>query len=709
MLSSTVLLPARQGLTLLLLSVLPASLSGQRDTTGALPPRLEELVEDFVLQEAGEGDFSFNALFEALEHYRTYPLDLNRAGETQLRELRLLDDRQIAALLRYRQQAGPLIALYELQAVPGFDLETIRRLLPFVTIDGDLQDFQVPLPRLFRKGKNELFLRWQRILEAQRGYQPPPPGTSPARYRGDPNYLYLRFRHRYSNRLSAGFTAEKDRGEEFFGGSNPQGFDFYSAHLYLRDYWRRLRTLAIGDFNVSFGQGLLLFSGFGAGKGSATTAIKRSGRPITPYASVNEAAFMRGAAATLAFGRHFEVTAFASSRRRDGNLAEADSSRSGGPLSSITSLGSSGLHRTPGEIEDERVLRQRSAGGRLYYRGRRGHLAFNLLYEQLDRELRPRPHLYNHFYFRGTSLLNGSLDYAAIHQNLHFFGETALDGDGSIATLNGLLIGLDRRADLALLFRHYPRHYTALNANPFGESSGGRNETGLYLGLEVRPARRWTLNAYFDAWRHPWLRFNADAPSRGWEFRSRLTYSRKRRLRAYLELRDEWKERNAPHPAGPNDRLIPHRLLQVRLHVAYHLSRSLELRNRLDWGFAYNAVEGRRYGVVLLQDILFRPMDFPLSFTTRFALFDTGDYDIRFYHYENNLLYTFSIPPYYERGTRFYLNLRYRPTPALTLELRFAQTFRAGQPGIGSGLEAIDGSVRTELSAQVKYQFTDHY
>jgi len=689
----------------LLLQVLTTS--GQTDSLTMLPAILEDLVEDFMQQQGDESDFSFNALFESLEHFRTHPLDLNRAGATQLQELRLLDERQIAALLEYRREVGPLIAVYELQAVPGFDLPTIRRILPFVTLDGDLQDFQVPLRTLITRGKNEVFVRWQRILEPQEGYQGATTGASRPAYQGDPNYFYLRYRHTYSNRLSFGFTAEKDRGEEFFSGSNRQGFDFYSAHLYLRDYNRRLRALAIGDFKVSFGQGLLLFSGFGAGKGSASISVKRSGRPLRHYASVNEAAFMRGAGATITLGRHWEVTAFLSRRLRDGNLTAVDTAT--GTAEIVTSLGESGLHRTANEIADERVLRQFTTGGSLRYQRQRGHLAVNVLHETLDRELRRQPQLYNRFYFQGRRLLNASIDYTYIYHNLHLFGETAVDRGGRLAALHGLLLGLDRRADLALLFRHYPRGYAALNANPFGEGSGGRNETGLYLGLELRPARYWTLNAYYDAWRHPWLRFNADAPSRGREFRGRITYYRKRRLRAYLELRDQTVERNAPGVLRPHDVLIPHRRFQIRLHVAYHPSRSLELRNRLDWGFAANAAEGRRQGFVLLQDILFRPIESRLSFTARFALFDTDAYDIRFYHYENNLLYAFSIPAYYQRGTRFYLNLRYRPTPALTLELRFAQTYHAGQNAIGSGPEAIAGPLRSEISAQVKYQFSKYF
>lgn len=692
----------------LLLFFSPVLLCAQkRDTLPVgTPPEIRDILEDFLQNQGDESNFDFNALFEELENYRENPLNLNRATEGELRELRLLSDRQIIELLRYRQQAGDLISIYELQAIPGFDLKTIQRILPYIGIDGTLDDYQVGIPEMLSSGKNEFFLRWSRIAESQKGYKPPETGRENSRYLGTPDQLYFRYRHAYSNRLRFGLTAEKDRGEEFFSGSNRQGFDYYSAHFYLRDYNRTLKAFALGDYNISFGQGLLLFSGFSYGKGAATTSVKRTGRTIYPYASVNEALFMRGAAATLAFGKHWEFTGFLSTRKRDGNLSQPDTSDNRSFFQEFTAFDLDGYHRTPGEIADERVIRQFTTGGSLKYRARQGHLAINALFDRFDKPLQRRPRPYNRFYFNGQQLLNLSVDYSYIFQNFNFFGETAMSDNGAVATINGLLIGLDRQADLAVLFRHYPRDYTALNANPFAESGGGRNETGIYFGLEVRPASRWKINAYYDVWQHPWLRFNADAPSRGREFRSRLTFYLKRQLTAYLETRNEIKELNAPNNESAFDQLIPYRLFQGRLHIAPQLSKALELRTRLDWGFADNEVEGRQYGFMVLQDILFRPIEFPFSFTTRFAIFDTDGYNIRFYHYENDLLYTFSVPPYYNRGTRFYLNLRYRPVRAFTFEFRFAQTYWANQRTIGSGLEEIDGPVRTELRAQVKYQFS---
>jgi hypothetical protein len=225
-----------------------------------------------------------------------------------LQSLQLLSDAQILNFLEYRRRLGPLIALYELQAIPSFDLSTVRRIQAFVTLRSDMDDYQIPLGDLIREGKNELYLRWNRILESQKGFSQIDEQTLRPVYEGDPNQLYLRYKHSYSNRFSFGMTAEKDRGEAFFRGSNPKGFDYYSAHLYLRNYRKWLKTVAIGDYNISFGQGLILYSGFGYGKSSVATTLKRTSRTISPYTSVNEVNFMRGAALTLAPTDQLEVS-----------------------------------------------------------------------------------------------------------------------------------------------------------------------------------------------------------------------------------------------------------------------------------------------------------------------------------------------------------------------------------------------------------------
>ncbi len=667
------------------------------------PTTTSDLLEDVQRTSGSDnGDFDFNAQFDILQSYRDRPLNLNRCTENDLKELGLLSDGQIQAFLLYRSEAGELISTLELQAVPEMDLNTIRKILPYVAVSGDLDDFQIGLREMARDGRNEVQMRWSRIIEKLQGFQPSDSGNS---YLGDPNQLYLRFRHTYYNRMSYGITASKDRGEQFFKGNNKDGFDFYSAHFFLNHYRKNLKALAIGDFNASFGQGLVLYSGFSYGKSALATTIKRNNRTLRPYASANQSNYLRGIGVTYSVGKNWDITAFFSSVRKDGNLLGQQDTTNSDRQASFSAFVSSGLHRTSSEIADQNTVHLMTTGASLQYNRPTVHLGFNGLYQRLDKPLTPTLAPYNQFYFTGTQLVNLSVDYSFLYRNLNFFGETARSDNGAISTLNGLLLGLDRRTDLAILYRRYPRNYQSLNAAPFGEAAGGRNEEGLYLGLETRPIPNWSVAGYFDMWRFPWLRFQVDAPSRGHEYRLRLTFEKRRRMRAFVEFRQEFKEENQFANETPFNILAPTKLTQLRFFVTNQVTKALELRTRADWGFYTNNAGGFRKGFVVLQDFIFQPIAFPVSFNTRFALFHTDGYDVRFYYYENDLLNTFSIPPYYNIGSRIYFNIRYRPISKLTLEARFAQTFWSNQKQVGTGLDATPGQTRTQISTQIKYVF----
>nr|WP_290931879.1 helix-hairpin-helix domain-containing protein [Haliscomenobacter sp.] len=147
-----------------------------------------DLLEDFLQSSGAEsGDFDLNGQFDLLAAFQKRPLNINRCDETDLRELGLLNDIQINNLMQYRNVAGPFLALYELQVIPGFDLPLIRRILPYLSTGGDLDDFQASLLEMISDGRNEAQLRWSRVLEEQAGYAQPESAQS---YLGDPNQLF---------------------------------------------------------------------------------------------------------------------------------------------------------------------------------------------------------------------------------------------------------------------------------------------------------------------------------------------------------------------------------------------------------------------------------------------------------------------------------------------------------------------------------------
>ena len=687
-------------LFLALIFTLPPWLNAQEEYSNGAESLLRDLVESFVESTESEA-FDFNTLYERLERYYHSPLDLNAAGEGDLLDMLIFSDLQIFNLISYRNNYGDLIDVRELQAIPGFEPDFIRSLLPFVRVRGEGQRFQRPLSEMLTTGRTEWFARVERVVEERRGYTDGDEGQS--RYLGNPYRYYTRFRHQHLNRLSYGITAEKDPGEPFFEDVNKHGFDFYSAHFHLRDQSRFLQDLVIGDYHVSLGQGLVMHSGFGRGKSAFVTNISRGGRALRPHTSVAEFGFNRGIAANVNIG-NYNITAFASSLRVDGSVREEEDDLAGDDITRFfTSLQQSGLHRTPTEIANKNAIRHSSGG--LAIKRTMGNLSLGVhaVYNHFDipqsRNIRP----YNQFYFSGTELINVGMEYRYLFRNFNFFGETAISDNGAVATINGLLIGLHRTVSLALLQRHLSVKYQAIYPNVFGENSVGNNESGFYAGIELRPTNRITVSSYVDFWEHPWLRFRTDAPSRGNEWFVRFNYRIRRQLSFYAQYRIKQREQNKTEDLALRTMELESRE-NLRFHLALNVTPDLELRTRFEQSW-YNFGDRRESGFLVFQDVLYRPLGSPFSMTARLSFFDTESFNTRIYAYENDVLYSFSIPPFFDRGYRYYVNLRYRIVRNLTLEGRVSQTRYRNRDQIGSGLETIDGNTRTDLKFQFRYVF----
>ncbi|HNL06085.1 MAG TPA: hypothetical protein PKH93_00850, partial [Chitinophagales bacterium] len=161
----------------------------------------------------------------------------------------------------------------------------------------------------------------------------------------------------------------------------------------------------------------------------------------------------------------------------------------------------------------------------------------------------------------------------------------------------------------------------------------------------------------------------------------------------------------SPEVDVDQDYLTPHSRSNVRAQVQYKITPNLTLRSRAEWSWFSDGFNPREKGYAIMQDIIYKPLSQPISFNARFALFDTDSYNSRIYAYENDVLYVFSIPPYYNQGTRFYITMRYKPFKSTDIWLRFAQTNYTNLDEIGTGNERIDGHVRSEIKAMFRYKF----
>jgi hypothetical protein len=69
------------------------------------------------------------------------------------------------------------------------------------------------------------------------------------------------------------------------------------------------------------------------------------------------------------------------------------------------------------------------------------------------------------------------------------------------------------------------------------------------------------------------------------------------------------------------------------------------------------------------------------------------------------MLYAFSIPAFYDQGTRLYVLLRYTLGQHLDLRFKYATTHYTNRTETGSGLNLIHGDRHSEIRFQVVCRF----
>ena len=660
---------------------LPLTMRSQDTTLNNLEQQLENLTD------ADQAETEDDSFLQQLEGFRKNRLNLNTADENELKELRILSGLQIANLIAYRKLLGNFISIYELQAVPGWDVSTIKKLLPFITV-GDAISVKEEFAQRLKGGDHVLLLRLSQVLEKSDGFDQSTPGT---KYLGSPQKLFFRYRYQYKNLLQYGLVGDKDAGEQFLKGAQNKGFDFYSFHLFARKIGA-IQSLALGDFTVNMGQGLIQWQSLAFRKSADVLGIKRQSPVLRPYNSAGEFNFHRGAGITLQKGK-WEATVFASIRNLSANFVADTVSHE----EFISSILNSGYHRTASENDDRNKLRQFAFGGNLKFKSDNWHVGFNAIQFNFSSPVQKRQEPYNIYAINGNNWSNMSVDYSYTYRNLHFFGEAAADKNLNKAFLNGLLISVDPRVDVSIVHRNINEKYQAINGNAFTENTYPTNENGLFAGISIRPATEWRLDAYMDLFKFPWLKYLVDAPSEGKDFLAQLTYVPNKQLEIYTRFRIETKQTNQPDNITSTNYLVHIPRQNWRTQISYRINADFSVKSRVEVLWYDKKGSNKENGFLTYFDIGYKPVQKRYAANMRLQYFETDDYNSRVYAYENDVLYYFSIPVFYNKGYRYYLNLNADISKKLSVWLKWSQTIYNGQQTIGSGLDEIRGSHKSEI------------
>lgn len=637
-----------------------------------------------------------DSFLQQMQQFLKEPVNLNTADATLLKELVVLSPMQIQNIISYRSFFGKFIDIYELQAVPGWSIRTIQRLRPYVTVKANVNILNSISDRL-NDGSHTFLIRGTQVLEQSKGYKLDALTTNNF-YSGSPQRLFVRYKYQYKNLLQYGVVGEKDAGEQFFKGTQKQGFDFYSAHLFARNIGI-IKSLALGDFTVNMGQGLTQWQSLAFKKSSDVTNIKRQLAVLRPYNSAGEINFHRGIGITVA-KNNMEATLFASYKSVDANFIIDTLNNE----DYISSLQTSGLHRTKSETDDKGVQKQLAFGGNLAYNKNNLHLGINGIQYHFKLPINKLSDPYNIYALSGKNFGNYSVDYSYTFRNMHFFGEAATTNNEAKAFVNGLIISIDPRVDMSLLYRNISKNYQSLYTNAFTESTLPNNEKGMYSGISIRPNDFWRIDAYADFYRFPWLKYLVDAPSVGADYLVQATYKPNKQLEMYVRYRTETKSKNFNPEILTLSPVVDKPRQNLRTQLNYKINPEITLRNRIEIVWFDKKGGGVQNGFLSYADFIYKPMQTKYSGNIRLQYFETDGYDSRLYAFENDVLYSYSIPVFYSKGFRYYFNINYDVSRKMSVWLRWAQTIYKGQSTVGTGLDAINGNRKTEVKLQVQYQ-----
>jgi len=595
------------------------------------------------------------------------PVKLNSANENEISRLFFLSDFQVKALADYVHSSGRIVSVYELATIPGFDKETAGLIIPFITLE-------------YKLINNSDSVRWRNSLISNISLKS---GNNNTASLGS-NWRILTKYKFTSGGFSGGITAEKDPGEKLFCGTPPLP-DFMSAHL---AYSGRglIRRIVVGDYSARFGQGTNINTGISRGISLTSPGYLSASDEIKPYTSTQESRFFRGVAAEISI-KNLELSMFFSKNHTDATISsESDSSNN-----YIESFYLAGVHNTPALFRKKDVVSELAYGLTLSYNF--NNLRIGLVWSE-NRFSLPLNLAGNDpekiFNFTGDRNNIYTIYYNSVVRKILLYGELSSNDNKKLAVIQGISFRPSDRLTINFLFRKYNAGFSTFYGQGPGTGSKTSNETGLLGNFTFEAARHLFISGGCDIQSFPWLKYRCSAPSYGvrQELRIRFMPSEKLSFDASYNYRLSMVDNAATKGIPDQEKVITRTL---KSSARYSIQNNLTLGTRIDYKIAYPS--GSR-GMILFQEINYSFRRVPVTIWARYCIFNTDDWLSRIYTYENDLLYSFSIPALAGEGSRSYVMAKWKISDFAELRIKYGMTSLVTNGKSGENTDEIKMQLR---------------
>ena len=636
-----------------------------------------------TLEEVFEDSFTEESESDAIDNFEDLilnPINLNTASINELIAIPFLDFQSASLIIKHRDKYGRFLSTNELFSIAELNPEIINKIMPFIRVDkitfsDSLSFFQDEESWLFSNLRNlnfQIRSRFGSDLQQRDGF-------TKGNYLGSKLKSYNRILIKHSSNIQFGVITEKDAGEQFF-------YDYYSYHFSVRNYGI-VKQLILGDYNLEFAQGLILWSSYSLSKGTdATLPVKRKSRNIRPHTGASEYGFFRGTGINLSL-YDFNLLLFYSSKKIDANIDSV--------TLEIKSLPITGIHATRNEINKKNSATETVIGSRLEYSYNSSNKFGVSFYKSNFSNAFEKSSVYD---LSGKEFLFYSFDFDNRFGPINFFGEIAND-QNSTSFYSGIIIAPSSKIQFASSVRNYPERFRNLHAFGFGEQSGKtQNEFGIYTGLKFN-SEFGLFNIYYDKFKFPYATFENPIPSNGDE----LYFSYRKQINRELELLFRFKNENKEITSSVNNqKSITERIRNsYRFEFNYSASKTLRLRTRLEYNtYQVNRINLLEKGFLIYEDIKISPIK-NLTIYGRIIFFETDSFNSAVYEFENDLTGLFSNLAMYGEGIRYYFLIKYKALKNLTLSMKYAETYKPNEKFLSSGNNRINNNIDNRINFQI--------
>lgn len=677
--------------TLYIIIIIPTLVFSQVQDSINANQQFQQQIEG--ISEKSNDNKDFSEIAETLDYLHSNKINLNSASAEDLKQLSILDIFQINNFLNYRRRNGDIFSIYELNSIHGFDEKIVRSIIPYIKVEPvekDSWSFN-DFGKIMKYGKNRIITRVQTQLQTPEGYLSESDSIEP-KYLGDKYKLYTKYLFNSKDKIRFGITLENDAGEKFGGEQSLLGFDFSSFHLEIKNAGI-FNKLIIGDYNIEFGQGLALWSSFSTNKSSDATNIVKLGRGIVPFSGTNENVFFRGIASTVSLGK-FKISPFISHNLIDASINTDNTEE--------YNTYETGLHRTESEIMKKNSLTKIDYGANIDYNLETARISITAINTTFNHKLAKGNSDYQLFNFDDNTSTTLSAHYLWSMNSIILSGEHASNTNGKWATIHNISVNTIPEFNFVISYRNYQKDFFSPTNSPFSEYSSS-GEKGYYFGVKGEIHRYLKLSAYIDVFEKTWLQYQKDAPSKGYEALLQLDSEINRSTTAYFRIKYEKKSRNIMDDENFLNKLKNEKKLNIRLQFYKILGSGFSIASRAECvNYFHNTTEK---GWLIYQDIKWKSRKKAFSIFSRIAFFDTDGWNSRIYAYENDILYIFTVPAYYDKGIKYYLGGKYDLNKKISFWMRLSHTEYENKYFLGNSNDKIYGNQKTEVKLQLRIKF----